>query len=106
MTNLLNAELKVNNRKKYIGSFDIVAVINTLGLGCSFKGIVKSKDGKYEYWEFYDKKNNRPIKDNETMLKVKNTIQQYYPKAQLQGYTVRCQYAPELVSKYLGVRIK
>lgn len=106
MTNILNTELKINNRKKYIGSFDIVAVIDTLGLGCSFEGIVKSKDGKYRCWEFYDKKNNRPIKDNETMLKAKETIQQYFPKAQLQGYTTRSQYAPELVSKYLGVKVK
>ena len=98
--------MKVNNRKKYLGGFDIIAVVDTLGLGCSFAGTIKSNGNKYECWEFYDKKNDRPIKDNETILKVKETFQKYYPKAQLQGYTVRCQYAPELVSKYLGARIK
>lgn len=40
------------------------------------------------------------------MLKVKDTIQKYFPKAQLQGFTVVNRYAPELVKKYLGIRVR
>ncbi|WP_289147002.1 hypothetical protein [uncultured Megamonas sp.] len=100
------AELKVNNRKKYLDGWDIVAVVNVLGLDCSFEGIIKSDEGKFECWKFYDKKNNKPIKDNETMLKVKDTIQKFFPKSQLQGYTAVSQYAPEQVRKYLGIKVK
>lgn len=107
MTNTLNTELKVNNRKKYLDGWDIVAVVDTLGLNCSFAGTIKSKGGnKYEAWVFYNKKNGITIKDNETMLKVKDTIQKYFPKAQLQGYTAVSQYAPEQVRKYLGIKAR
>ena len=40
------------------------------------------------------------------MLKVKDTIQKYFPKAQLQGYTAVSQYAPEQVRKYLGIKTR
>ena len=100
-------ELKVNNRKKYLGGFDISKIADLMGLSYSYENEIKSSDGqKYTLWQFYNKENNRPVKDNETMLKVKNTLQKYYPKAQLQGFTSRCQYAPEIQKKYLGVRIK
>ena len=99
-------ELKINNRKKYLDVFDIIKVVDILDLNYSFTGTIKSEDGKYECWKFYNKENNKPVKDNETMLKVKDTFQKYYPKAQLQGFTSRCQYAPELYEKYLGIKTR
>lgn len=107
MTNTLNIELKINNRKKYLDVWDVVAVADTIGLNGNLVGTIETKDGnKYEVWEFCNKKNSRLIKDNETILKVKDTIQTYYPKAQLRGYTAVCQYAPEQVRKYLGIKVR
>lgn len=107
MENTLNTELKVNNRKKYLNGWDIVAAVDTIGFNCSFAGTIKSKNGnKYEAWAFYNKKNGISIADNETMLKIKDTVQKYFPKAELQGYTAVSQYAPEQVRKYLGIKAR